>query len=209
MLAGRRFPAQQREAEAVACYHLLHSGADYYEDVRAAHSAAGLLQSYRAGGSSDDEAFAFPSLTPWKVGGRGASGEGLLLPPPPPAHAAPPPHTPARPRQDAELVVHGTHMASPAFQLLFFAALRALIDELGVCTFNAAICEISLETWGSSAPATSHRPPLVIGRLVSRGRLESKASDFGGLEVFAGSSIGHTDPFRVAEALAAVLQRVA
>lgn len=28
--------------------------------------------------------------------------------------------------------MHGSHMQSPAFQLLFHAALRALIDELGV-----------------------------------------------------------------------------
>ena len=38
-------------------------------------------------------------------------------------------------------------------------------------------------------------------RIVSRGKLSSQASDFGGLEVFAGASIGHTDPFIVAEAL--------
>jgi len=38
-------------------------------------------------------------------------------------------------------------------------------------------------------------------RIVSRGKLSSQASDFGGLEVFAGASIGHTDPFVVAAAL--------
>lgn len=32
----------------------------------------------------------------------------------------------------------------------------------------------------------------------------SAASDFGGLEVFGGASIGHTDPFKVAAALRAV-----
>ena len=37
--------------------------------------------------------------------------------------------------------------------------------------------------------------------MLSRGKLSSQASDFGGLEVFAGASIGHTDPFIVAEAL--------
>lgn len=36
---------------------------------------------------------------------------------------------------------------------------------------------------------------------MSRGKLSSQASDFGGLEVFAGASIGHTDPFVVAAAL--------
>ena len=40
-------------------------------------------------------------------------------------------------------------------------------------------------------------------RIVSRGKLSNQASDFGGLEVFAGASIGHTDPF----VLASVLQQ--
>ena len=40
-------------------------------------------------------------------------------------------------------------------------------------------------------------------RIVSRGKLSNQASDFGGLEVFAGASIGHTDPF----VLATVLQQ--
>lgn len=34
-------------------------------------------------------------------------------------------------------------------------------------------------------------------RVVSRGKLSNRASDFGGLEVFAGASIGHTDPYAV------------
>lgn len=33
--------------------------------------------------------------------------------------------------------MHGSSMASPAFQRLLYTALRALIDELGVATFNA------------------------------------------------------------------------
>jgi hypothetical protein len=48
------------------------------------------------------------------------------------------------PSKDMEVLVHGSDMRSPAFQLLFFAALRALIDELGVRTFNAAVYNISL-----------------------------------------------------------------
>jgi hypothetical protein len=41
----------------------------------------------------------------------------------------------------------------------------------------------------------------VAGRLASRGRAGSAASDFGALEVFAGASIAHTDPFAVCRAL--------
>lgn len=43
-------------------------------------------------------------------------------------------------------------------------------------------------------------------RIASRGNLASKASDYGGLEVFGGASIGHTDPFDV---IAAVDQQLA
>jgi len=45
-------------------------------------------------------------------------------------------------------------------------------------------------------------------RLVSRGPLSSKASDFGGLEVFGGASIGHTDPYAVMSALDVQMQEV-
>lgn len=38
-------------------------------------------------------------------------------------------------------------------------------------------------------------------RIASRGNLASKASDYGGLEVFGGASIGHTDPFDVIAAV--------
>eukprot|EP00878_Enallax_costatus_P029346 GHUV01031809.1.p1 GENE.GHUV01031809.1~~GHUV01031809.1.p1 ORF type:complete len:278 (+),score=79.41 GHUV01031809.1:156-989(+) len=50
----------------------------------------------------------------------------------------------------------------------------------------------------------------VIARLVSRGKLSAAAvvtSDFGGLEVFGGASIGHTDPFLVAQQLDLQLSR--
>lgn len=45
-------------------------------------------------------------------------------------------------------------------------------------------------------------------RIVSRGKLSSQASDFGGLEVFASASIGHTDPFVVSTALQKAMLKV-
>ena len=111
-----------------------------------------------------------------------------------------------------EVQIQGSSMTSPAFQRLLFTTLRALVDELGVSTFNASIHNMQLSSGGggssgSAAPQgggvlRSRGMPLpVIARVVSRGRLSNQASDFGGLEVFGGASIGHTDPFRVAEAL--------
>ena len=43
------------------------------------------------------------------------------------------------PVNDMEIVVHGAALTCPAFQQLLWAALRALIDLLGVQSFNAAI----------------------------------------------------------------------
>lgn len=171
------------------------------------------------------------------------------------------------------MCVHGSSLGSPAFQRLLYTALRALIDELGVATFNAggatgrwrggprvvegagfqegrplrcfrdqfsslrlfcwpaaihniqvqpapggdddAVASSSASTSSGSIASSSaasragflqpRRGPLpVVARLVSRGKLSSQASDFGGLEVFGGASIGHTDPFRVVDALRAV-----
>lgn len=154
--------------------------------------------------------------------------------------------------QDCEVVVHGSSLASPAFQRLLYTALRGLIDELSMSTFNAAIYHIPLRPgsaggdgassasarsvaggMGSASEASSSSGSLggggsgglgagppggllhprgmavpVVARLVSRGKLSNLASDFGGLEVFGGASIGHTDPYTVAEALRLVQSRL-
>ncbi|KAK9814543.1 hypothetical protein WJX72_007646 [[Myrmecia] bisecta] len=109
------------------------------------------------------------------------------------------------PYKDMEVVILGSSLSSHAFQRLFFQVLRALIDRLGVATFNAAILNISLDaqrplTDGEGRADPSHALPL-IARVVSRGKLTNQASDFGALEVFGGASIGHTDPFCVIAAI--------
>ncbi len=173
------------------------------------------------------------------------------------------PNDPA-PRKDCEVFVLGSHMGCRAFQSLLHAALRALIDGLGLSTFNAAVLNVDpsaphpqaalldeiaelcssegggsgssgissisvSEAAGEAAEAGSRlqqllkqrrlqvaplsaddlwvppsfpaaRPP-VVARLVSRGKLDGASSDFGGLEVFGGASIGHTDPYRAAAAI--------
>ncbi|KAL4448868.1 hypothetical protein ABPG77_007585 [Micractinium sp. CCAP 211/92] len=197
MLSDAPFPALQAEAEAIYGYDVTAGtmSRGFFQDVLAAHDEVGLLL---RDGADGDFAFAYPSLAPWK---------------------------------DMEVCVHGSSLGSPAFQRLLYTTLRALIDELGVATFNAAIHNITIQAApvgngadiaGSSASASSgsiasssgasatgflqprHGPLPVVARVVSRGKLSSQASDFGGLEVFGGASIGHTDPFRVAAALHAV-----
>lgn len=132
-----------------------------------------------------------------------------------------------------EIQVYGAYMCCPAFQRMLHAALRALIDGLGCGTFNVGLLNLDLavpppagvglarQHWRSVAgPAADGvgivsissevdgslwpRAP-VVARLVSRGKLSSAASDYGGLEVFGGASIGHTDPFAVVAQLEAQL----
>lgn len=52
-----------------------------------------------------------------------------------------------------ELVVQGAGLGCPCFQLLLHAALRALLDRLGVATFNVGIFNIRCSgDRNSSAP---------------------------------------------------------
>eukprot|EP00887_Chlorella_sp_A99_P007270 scaffold2.g7270.t1 len=185
MLSGAPFPEQARAAAAAARYAAQH-GRPYLPDLHAVHEAAGLL--WRVHSSAPgDTAHALPSLAPVKAGGL--------------------------PGRDCELVVRGSHLLSPAFQLALFACLRALIDELGVRTFNAAISFDPAPAGGAhTANGGGGGGGVVSGpctaRLVSRGKLGSAASDYGGLEVFGGASIAHTDPYAVGAALERVLARL-
>jgi len=62
---------------------------------------------------------------------------------------------------------------------------------------NGALWLPDADYWADQRP--------VIARLCSRGKLSSGGSDFGGLEVWGGGSIGHTDPFTVVQQLDAQL----
>jgi hypothetical protein len=106
------------------------------------------------------------------------------------------------PAHDAEIVILGDHLGSRAFQSLVHCAVRALVDELGISTFNAGIYGVGMgisdTVTRDGMRKTGHQ---VKARVVGRGRLDSAASDVGGLEVFGGASIGHTDPWVVMRAL--------
>lgn len=72
----------------------------------------------------------------------------------------------------------------------------------GVVSFWLAL------TWSPFAWAGWSWREFWTCRVVSRGSLGSKASDFGALEVFGQASIGHTDPYAVIAALDAQMQGV-
>lgn len=107
------------------------------------------------------------------------------------------------PLKDKEIVVQGKDLGSLAFRRMLYTSLRALIDCMGVETFNLVIQNISLETHCLQ----SDRPP-VMARMVSRGSMQSKASDFGALEVFAGASLAHTDPYEVIQSVDKMAERI-
>jgi hypothetical protein len=114
------------------------------------------------------------------------------------------------PIKDCEVLVVGSSLGSPAFCRALHAALRGLIEALGVQTFNVGVLNVAVGQaqqaqaqggWGAAGLG----PRPVLARVVSRGKLSSAASDYGTLEVVGGASIGHTDPYRV---IAAVEQQL-
>ncbi|BDA47698.1 hypothetical protein COCOBI_10-5490 [Coccomyxa sp. Obi] len=187
------FPGAEALAAAAQRYASAVPGADYYGDLIRAHRAAGLLLEHALG---DRRAWCYASLVPTK---------------------------------DMELVVQGANLGCPCFQALLHTALRALIDRLGSATFNVGIFNIRCGGQGSGVQSSLRRgesgaagdqmpgaleaptmnfgaEPPVLARIVSRGKLSSRASDYGGLEVFGKASIGNTDPYRVFAALQSQLQ---
>jgi len=244
MVSGAPFPAIQRESDAVMQYKIQNSeysldqqreenlekekqqgkfiqgehegAANYYHDLVEAHRVVGLARRLVIphSGLSDTNYDAIiwddkMTPTPWCV--------------PSAKTATATAHVSLCPTKDAEIVIHGSSLTCPAFQMVFYAALRALIDDLGVESFNAGIYNMptdreSIENnFGRDNKMSAARVCEiknnsaaffpVVGRIVSRGRLSSGASDFGGLEVFAGASIGHTDPWTVMQALDESLKR--
>eukprot|EP00892_Ulva_mutabilis_P006401 jgi/Ulvmu1/4132/UM019_0111.1 len=170
----------------------VHALPGLWGEMIAAHAAVGLLTAVRLTAPDVDSGsvFIWPSLAPVK---------------------------------DMEIVLVGKAICDAAFVKALHSVLRVLIDELDVKAFNVAIFGIDLEEAdaryspvqsselmpdGIQAPAGSTRPPRrpTVARIVSRGKLSSKASDFGALEVLAGASIGHTDPFLLHAAITDKLQ---
>ena len=83
------------------------------------------------------------------------------------------------------MIITGTSIEDPNFVLALFIALRTLIDDFGIESFNVGVVECPDEEGG------------VLARVVSRGKISQTASDFGALEVIGGASIGHTDPYHL------------
>lgn len=73
------------------------------------------------------------------------------------------------PLKDMETVVQGTSLTSPSFQAAIHAALRTLIDQLGVTTFNVGISGIGVP--GSALPSSSKKSAALApaaGKITAR-----------------------------------------
>ncbi|WP_292521128.1 hypothetical protein [Methanoculleus sp.] len=96
------------------------------------------------------------------------------------------------PKKEHEVVIIATlpHDLAPAL-----AKVLECYQNIGVQSYNAAV----------------YMPPLgeeghYVAWLVDRGDLHSRTSDIGGMELYAGTPVVASDPFRLMEHLAAVMQ---
>lgn len=132
------------------------------------------------------------------------------------------------PVKDQEVVILGSAMNCKSFSTALHGVLRTLIDDLGSHTFNVVIFGMHLAPKTETASVATNGEledsmlvsesslasggvgeeeqevvvaNPVVARVVVRGPVNAKASDFGALEVLCGASIGRTDPYQVHEAL--------
>jgi len=160
MVSAAPFPAMQRESDAVMQYKFRNSDsseelerktgkknheksllpaeneglANYYHDLVEAHGVAGLARRLVIPGSAIDSGLSVKNLENiiWDDNIKTSAGLSTSA-----KTATATAHVSLCPTKDAEIVIHGASLTCPAFQMVFYAALRALIDDLGVESFNA------------------------------------------------------------------------
>jgi hypothetical protein len=112
--------------------------------------------------------------------------------------------------KDKEVVILGSSMDCNSFSAALHGVLRTLIDDLGSQTFNVVVFGMDTAPPRNgeveNGRASVGQEPMevvapVVARVVVRGSVVAKASDFGALEVLCGASIGCTDPFLIHQAL--------
>jgi len=164
LLSRVPLPAELQLDAASAAYRAAH-GAEFLWDLVRAHRAVGLAREVAVPGGG--RAWLLVSVCPYK---------------------------------DMEVSVVGSRLSDPTVAALTFTALRGLVDRMGMRTFNLAALNLgkgeALGDWegpGGSGGGMAGEDPVWV-RVCSRGKLSVAASDFGGLEVFGGASIGHADP---------------
>ncbi len=105
------------------------------------------------------------------------------------------------PRKEKEVTIIGDKL-DRKFMTAIFRAADCLVKEMGVNSFNmGVIFPPMVKGKEKSEIGESWKGFPVIARIVDRGKLSSKTSDFGGMEMYAGASVIESDPYKVFESL--------
>lgn len=188
MLSSTPFPTIQRVKEAQAYYKSLNPNRVYEDDIFKAHESIGLgMQvSWQEMLSEGTERREYGEM---RYGNGGTTNYTNRV------------YTNICPWKEAEIIIQGESLTCPGFIGLLYVAVQTFVHELGIQSFNVGIHSISVgsdqEREDKSQESKEQNKNLVTARIIGRGKLTSLASDFGGLEVFAGASIGNTDPWDV------------
>jgi hypothetical protein len=97
------------------------------------------------------------------------------------------------PKKDKEITIISEKLDKNCVRAIYNTAI-CLIRELGVNSFNLGVIMPPME---KSEREESWKGFPLIARIVSRGSLSNKTSDIGGVEMFSGSKVIETDPYKV------------
>jgi hypothetical protein len=97
------------------------------------------------------------------------------------------------PKKDKEITIISEKLDKNCVRAIYNTAI-CLIRELGVNSFNLGVIMPPME---KNDREGSWKGFPVITRIVSRGSLSNKTSDIGGVEMFSGSKVIETDPYKV------------
>jgi len=101
------------------------------------------------------------------------------------------------PKKEKEITIIGEKF-NKKFMSAIFRAADCLVKDLGVNSFNMGIIYPPMD---KNLVRGAWKGFPVIARIVDRGKLSSKTSDFGGVEMYAGASVIESDPYKVFEKL--------
>jgi hypothetical protein len=104
------------------------------------------------------------------------------------------------PIKEKEITILGEKF-DKKFMSAIFQAADCMVKELGVNSFNMGIIYPPMNEKRNKGNESGWKGFPVIARIVDRGKLSSKTSDFAGMEIYAGTSVIESDPYKVFESL--------
>eukprot|EP00195_Chlamydomonas_chlamydogama_P000502 CAMPEP_0202919522 /NCGR_PEP_ID=MMETSP1392-20130828/76056_1 /ASSEMBLY_ACC=CAM_ASM_000868 /TAXON_ID=225041 /ORGANISM="Chlamydomonas chlamydogama, Strain SAG 11-48b" /LENGTH=480 /DNA_ID=CAMNT_0049612915 /DNA_START=177 /DNA_END=1620 /DNA_ORIENTATION=+ len=205
MLSRVPVPTQSSLSAAAAQHTSLH-GTCYYQDLLAAHRAAGLLRSC-AGDGGQGRAWIASSLAPLKDMEVIIIGDSLSCPAFVRAlHASLRALIDELGCQSFNVGILNIPLPQPITQQQQPGQVDQAPAECSGAAMSRGQHHTEQTASGTGIMECGMPTGPVMARVVSRGRVAQVASDFGCLEVVGGASIGHTDPYRVIAAVEEQLQ---